>query len=587
MLQEKLEAASQEAQRRWVRRTVALVAAGAVVLLFLLGIIRLDLTPILPAGEPETAVGVPSGVADPPVARTAGTGLGSASSEAPRPETEQTETEQTETDQTETQQAGTPSLDAALGQSATPSIPGVSRSVEATPADPPRTPSLSEGAEADDPSDPPADPPQVSPQASPQASAQALTPDQVADRAAFQTELADYQTTLLPALDDPDFARWAPETRDRIADDVAAAQTSFATGDYGPALAALRGAVATARQAIDDRDRSLGEALENAEAALDADLYEEALLEVEKALRIRPGSTQAADLKAEIEQLPDLLEALQDAAVARAENDLAEEARRLRRVLTLAPDRSEARTRLRAVEEQIEEEAFADAIAAGLAGIENRDVETAARQLSRAEALFPDRSETEVLASRTAALTLELQVEELVRKTIVASQADNWGAALLLFTSAEQIIPNNKDARDGMTLAAEVIDLKTRVQAHLNAPHRLSSANVETAARGTLSEARVFATFSPSLSADARQLSEVIDTYTTPLPVTVVSDGATDITVRGVGQVGLTTSRTIELKPGTYTFEGVRAGYQSKLIPVTLEPGMTNVVVEVICDERL
>ena len=57
--------------------------------------------------------------------------------------------------------------------------------------------------------------------------------------------------------------------------------------------------------------------------------------------------------------------------------------------------------------------------------------------------------------------------------------------------------------------------------------------------------------------------------------------------MRGVGRVGLTNEKTIDLRPGKYTFEGKRTGYRSKLIQVDIPPGSENVVVEIYTDERI
>ena len=73
----------------------------------------------------------------------------------------------------------------------------------------------------------------------------------------------------------------------------------------------------------------------------------------------------------------------------------------------------------------------------------------------------------------------------------------------------------------------------------------------------------------------------------TPVNVNVISDGKTFVSVRGVGKVGETTGKTIQLKPGTYSFEGKREGYRSKLIEVSIPLNRSDVQVTVIADERI
>ena len=67
----------------------------------------------------------------------------------------------------------------------------------------------------------------------------------------------------------------------------------------------------------------------------------------------------------------------------------------------------------------------------------------------------------------------------------------------------------------------------------------------------------------------------------------VVSDNQTNIIVRGVGVVGITLSKTIQLTPGRYKFEGKREGYKSKLIDVLIPYDKTSYRLSVICDEPI
>ena len=80
---------------------------------------------------------------------------------------------------------------------------------------------------------------------------------------------------------------------------------------------------------------------------------------------------------------------------------------------------------------------------------------------------------------------------------------------------------------------------------------------------------------------------ELLKAYSTKVQVKVVSNGVTNISVRGVGKVGLTNEKTIDLKPGKYMFEGKRTGYRSKLIQVEVLPNAESIVVEILSDERI
>jgi hypothetical protein len=92
---------------------------------------------------------------------------------------------------------------------------------------------------------------------------------------------------------------------------------------------------------------------------------------------------------------------------------------------------------------------------------------------------------------------------------------------------------------------------------------------------------------STALSQKTHALSELIAAYSKKVFVKVLSDKQTKISVRGVGQVGVVTEKIIQLNPGSYTFEGKRDGYKSKLLRISVSPGDNQVEVKLICDERV
>ena len=83
------------------------------------------------------------------------------------------------------------------------------------------------------------------------------------------------------------------------------------------------------------------------------------------------------------------------------------------------------------------------------------------------------------------------------------------------------------------------------------------------------------------------KLERALELYQTKVSVRISSDGKTAIAVRGVGRVGVVMSKTIELKPGNYSFEGKRTGYRSVLIQVNVPPGADEIEVSVICNEQI
>jgi len=117
-------------------------------------------------------------------------------------------------------------------------------------------------------------------------------------------------------------------------------------------------------------------------------------------------------------------------------------------------------------------------------------------------------------------------------------------------------------------------------------PEQLLSSRVRADAHTLLERISPDLNMSLQLRSKADQLSALLASYRTKVPVTVVSDGLTYIEVKSVGKVGETTGRVVELLPGKYVFIGKKPGYVSKQSEINVEPG-TPAQIKVIADEPI
>jgi hypothetical protein len=424
----------------------------------------------------------------------------------------------------------------------------------------------------------------------PQAAAPVITVDDAASEAAreqFKTDLAAFQSDIEPAVTHEDFARWDATAQRQILDGKATAIARFSEASYVAAVDDLAAARAAAEKALVARAQTFNDAFAAAEAAHDDDSYDAAALAIDRALNIRPDSTPAAALKLRIDALPALLAKIEEAAVARVENNLDAERAHLKAALAIDPNRDALAARLNEVRRLLREARFAGHIVAGLTDVDARRLTSAQRNLDDARAVYPDRAEADLLDEKIAGLELELLIERLTATARAAAQADDWATAEQSYIQMRRLAPANRDITDGLALAQEINALHARATRHLAAPARLASEAVAADAGSVVDAVTPLRNDSPRLAAQADALAGLIKAYGVKVPVRIVSDGKTDITVRGVGIVGRITERTIELRPGRYTFEGIREGFQAVLVRVDIPPGQADLVLEIVTDERI
>jgi tetratricopeptide (TPR) repeat protein len=421
-------------------------------------------------------------------------------------------------------------------------------------------------------------------------SAPVVAPDEAASEAArdqFKLDLAAFQSALEPMVTHDDFARWDAAAQRRILDGKEMAISLFSEGTYIAAVTELAAARATAEQALAAREQAFNDALAAAGAAHGDDNYDTASLAIDRALMIRPNSAPAAALKQRIDALPALRAKIEDAAVARVENNLEGERRHLEAALAIDPGRRELVPRLADVRRLLREARFAGHIVAGLTHVEARALTSAQSSLDEAREIYPDRAEVDVLDKKIAGLEIELLIERLTATARAAADADDWATAEQTYIQLRRLAPADRAVTDALARAEMINQLHARAARHLAAPGRLGSVAVAGEASSILDAVVPLRAASPRLAAQADALAGLVAAYGVKVPVRIVSDGKTNITVRGVGIVGKITERTIELRPGQYIFEGIREGFQAVLMRVDIPPGQADLVLEIVPDERI
>jgi len=406
-------------------------------------------------------------------------------------------------------------------------------------------------------------------------------------REQFIQQLHLYEDDIAPALASANLKAWSADKELAIAALKDKASVSFATGDYPAALQELSDLESMARQLLAQREEMFSSALPMAKSALDADNPVEAKQQINKALLLKPDNPEAIKLAQRIDALPKILALLKKAAVARTENNPEKEYTAVTEALKLAPYRQALKQRKAALKEIIKESQFAPLIALGLDSVKDRKLRQARSSYNKAKQLYPGRSELRILNTAINKLASTLDLDSAKTRGKAAVARDQWDKAQSVYAAAAKRHPDDKTIRDGLQLSNKLVSLHRTLSDYLRQPERLAADNIAARARQALTQARVFAQNSQSLRRKAAELNTLLVQVNVKIPVTVTSDNQTFILVRGIGKVGITQQRTIRLKAGSYTFEGMREGYKSKLVEVRIPIGSRSFDVKVICDERI
>jgi len=406
-------------------------------------------------------------------------------------------------------------------------------------------------------------------------------------REPFMQQLQAYESGLGAEIAAANLKNWDSEKEAELTSLKNDAISAFAKGEYAAASQQLSVLQNMAKKTLQERDTRFTAQITAAEQALNADNYTKGKLHIGKALLLNPDNQAAQQLAKKIDALPQLTSLLKAANIARTENNPEKEYAAISKAVQLAPDRLELKQRRDTLAETLKEQKFSALISDGLQQVKTNHITAARSDYKQAKSLYSKRSELNVL---NAAIKKTANAHDLKQAIATGKQAarnDDWQLAQSIYASASKRHPNDKTIQDGLQLANTIVSLQQSVAAYIRQPQRLASPNISKAAQNTLFQAGIFARNSPSLARNAAKLKRLIAGMQVDIPVFVKSDNETFILVRGVGKVGQTKGRTIQLKPGEYTFEGIRSGFKSKLVQVHLPIGATSFQVEVVCNERI
>ena len=409
--------------------------------------------------------------------------------------------------------------------------------------------------------------------------------DEALLRQSYIDAFAVFENELRPQLAKIDLPRWDKARADNLQALEAQALRQFSAGDYGKAYASIQQLTEQAQNTIADSKTAFDAALQAAQNAFDNNDYAPAKAAIDKALMLDNSSSAAQKLSERVDQLPEIADLVVKINTANAENNRQLELDLIKQLLTFTPEREALKQRAQQLTNALNTRQFQRQITQGNQALENANLSAAQTALAAAKRIYPDRPEVRDLANAIQIAQENQQISQLQASVASAESADNWVDVKTSLTKIQSLRPDDKAITEKLAVASDIVNLQNQLDKTLASPYRLADDAAGNNARELASAATQYQSQSASLAAKTRELKQVLTAINQPVDVNIRSDNQTHIVVRGVGIVGTTAAKTIQLKPGNYTFEGKRAGYRSMLKEVEVPLDQTAVTVTLICDE--
>ncbi len=237
------------------------------------------------------------------------------------------------------------------------------------------------------------------------------------------------------------------------------------------------------------------------------------------------------------------------------------------------------------VDALLDAQSFNAAMSEALAALASGRFDAAGVALDKAAAID---SEAAALVNTRERLRLARQqaaVDSLRRDAAARVRAEDWQGAIERYRRALQIDATASFAREGILRAEQRAKLHRQFDHYLDDPNRLYSAEPLANAEQLLISAGTAPADEPKLRRKIEKLQVLVDQARAPLPVALRSDGETEVVIYHVGRLGRFIDRRLDLRPGTYTAVGSRAGYRDVRRVFEVQPGQSSPTIDIRCEE--
>ena len=368
---------------------------------------------------------------------------------------------------------------------------------------------------------------------------------------------------------------------------AALGDTQFSGRDFPGAAASFTAAAGLFTELVTGAPAALAAALKAGQEAYTRGDQPTAIAAFQQALLIRPGEPAATRGLARSQQLDKVLAAMAEAAARETAGDQAAARAAYTRVLELDTDWAPARAALARLDASRSASEFERAMAQGLAAVAAGRTAEARSALNRALALRPGdagaRSGLEQLDGderRGRLNALQAEAQRLAAAERWSEASDQYSALLALDNTLAA-------AKAGRKAAEERAELNRQLERQLASGERFNDDAVVAVARGVITEAEAVNPKGPVLSGQTTRLKALIAAAAQPVTVQLQSDNLTSVVIYKVGDLGIFTMRTVDLRPGAYVIVGTRDGYRDVRRRVVIPAGGSAEPITVRCEEAI
>jgi tetratricopeptide (TPR) repeat protein len=331
----------------------------------------------------------------------------------------------------------------------------------------------------------------------------------------------------------------------------------------------------------------LEDALADGIRAIEQGQPEVAIEHFHQALAIDANEERAVIGLRRAEQLPAVLQFLQDGLAMESAGDLEGALLALTEAAALDPDFLPAEEALVRVKTTIAEREFQQTMSRALQAMTEGRLSAARSALQKAESIKPGDRAVRDLKQQVAQTQLAGRLTSLRQDAARMEQEERWPEALKSCEQALSLDPHAAFAVSCKERVSVRIDLDRRLKTILAKPERLFEDGPLQEARQTLAVASGTTPRGPLLSSQIGQINRLITQAEAQVEVVLISDGLTEVTIYHVGRLGSFQEKRLILRTGDYIATGNRNGFRDVRQTLKVRPASGKMVFTLRCEEPI
>ena len=381
--------------------------------------------------------------------------------------------------------------------------------------------------------------------------------------------------------------RWGGQPYLDVLDVYAEGDQAYLSKNYRAAGDRYRQATDMLEPFYDQIDDQFQETLSAAKAAFEADDFIEAIRLYDLAVAITPGHEDAERGLERAVNLEAVLRLMDQGA--RFEDDLELDAARLayEKALELDSKWEPATVALARVQQNIRKLSFDSRMSEGLEALMMADYETARAAFNAAKAMRPNSREP---VDGLLQVDQELRLARIRAMEGEASDQEaneEWESAVATYEALLDVDSDLQFGQDGLRRARSRAAIHRQLNDFIDDPDSLTDPVTMQRATNMLLDLTRMQAEGPRLDDQRKVLSILLKRAVTPLPVRMVSDNVTEVSVYKVGKLGRFTAHELSLRPGNYVAVGIRSGFRDVRLEFRVAPEIELQPIVVQCEEAI